>query len=253
MSDIKVSCTIIAFNEGDRIARTLESVQSIADEIVLVDSGSTDETCSIAKRFGATVVHNNWPGYGPQKRFAEDQAAHDWILNVDADEVLTDRLRDEIIEWKTNSELDFSGYRFHQTTVYPGRQRPRPFADFHNYVRLYDRRKMRFRKSLVHDTVDTQDLPTGQFAGECWHWSWRSLDHLAKKLDGYTTLQAKEIRKPVWQLRLRLPIEYPVLLFRYLFLKRHITGGWYGMKSAHVLARGRAARIRKFLAIQTNS
>ena len=248
---MKISCTIIAMNEGDRIARTLDSVSGIADETLVVDSGSSDATVEIARANGARVIHNDWPGYGPQKRFCEDHAEFDWILNLDADEILTEALRNEIIEWKRLDSPEFAGYRFHQTTVYPGRDKPRAFADYHNYVRLYDRREMRFHQSLVHDTVDTAGKPVGQFEGECWHWSWRSLGHLARKLDGYTTLQAREIRKPLWKLLLRYPIEYPVLLFRYLFLKRHITGGWYGMKAAHVLARGRAARIGKFIAARS--
>ena len=244
---IPVSCTVIACNEGDRIGKTLASVVDLVDEILVIDSGSTDNTIEVVKSFGAKVIHKDWSGYGPQKRFAEIQAEHDWILNLDADEVLSQKLQDEIKQWRAKPDPQFSGYRFHQTTIYPGRDKPRPFADFHNYIRLYDRREMRFHESLVHDTVDARGKPIGNFKGECWHWSWRSLDHLAKKLDTYTTLQAKELRKPQWVLLLRRPIEYPVLLFRYLFLKRHITGGWYGIKAAHTLAKGRAARMRKIL------
>lgn len=248
-----ISCTIITLNEGDRLAATLQSIAEIADEIVVVDSGSSDDTVVVAKGFGARVVHNDWPGYGPQKRFAEDQAAHDWILNLDADEVLTPQLQSEIIAWKQQEQPDCSGYRFRQVTIYPGKEGPRPFADYHDYIRLYDRRVMRFRESIVHDTVDDGGEPVGRFKGECWHWSWRSLDHLAKKLDGYTTLQAQELRKPLWQLRLRQPIEYPLLLARYLIAKRHITGGTYGIKAAHVLARERAKRISKIRAAQQGS
>lgn len=247
---IPITCTIIAYNEGDRIGRVLEAVVGLVDEIVVIDSGSTDDTIAVVKQFGARVIHNDWPGYGPQKRFAEDQANHNWILNLDGDEILTKELRDEIKQWRLGGKPEFSGYRFHQTTVYPGKKHPRPFADFHDYIRLYDRREMRFHNSLVHDAVDSKGKPVGSFNGECWHWSWRSLDHLAKKLDSYTSLQAKEIRKPIWVLLLRRPVEYPVLLFRYLFLKRHITGGWYGIKAAHTLAKGRAARMNKILEAQ---
>ena len=244
-----ISCTIIAFNEADRIAATLKAAAQVCDEIVVIDSGSTDGTQEICGTLGARVIHNDWPGYGPQKRFAEDQAQHDWILNLDADEVPTEELLREIEAWK-QSEPEYLGYRFTQTTVYPGRGRPRPFADHHTYVRLYDRRAIRFRDSLVHDVVDIGNHEIGRFEGDCLHWSWRSLDHLARKLDGYTTLQAQEIRRPAWKLRLRRPVEYPVLLFRYLFLKRHITGGLYGIRAAHTIAKGRAARIPKILAAQ---
>ena len=102
----------------------------------------------------------------------------------------------------------------------------------------------------VEMTVDIKGHEVGQLQGDCWHWSWRSLGHLAKKLDGYTSLQATELRKPFWKLYLRRPVEYPILLFRYLFLKRHITGGIYGIAAAHTLAKGRAARIGKIIKAQ---
>ena len=244
-----ITCTIITLNEGDRLGRTLASVADIADEIVVVDSGSNDDTVAVAERAGARVVVHPFKGYGPQKRVAEDEASHDWVLNVDADEVLTAELQREIAAWK-REDPEFAGYRFRQVTVYPGAERPRWKADYHNYIRLYDRRKMRFRTSLVHDTVDEGDHAIGQLVGECWHWSWRSLDHLARKLNGYTNLQAKELRKPRWLLHLRRPVEYPFLLLRYLFLKAHITGGWYGVRSAHIFARERAKRVGRILQAQ---
>ena len=91
-----LSCCIIAHNEGDRIERCIRAAQPIVDEIVVVDSGSTDDTVAKAKALGAKVFYNAWDGYGPQKRFAEDCASHDWILNLDADEVVTPELAREI-------------------------------------------------------------------------------------------------------------------------------------------------------------
>ncbi len=245
---LRVSCTIISKNEGDRIARTIRSALSVVDEVVVVDSGSTDETRETCEALGARVIHNDWPGYGPQKRFAEDAATYDWILNLDADEVLSEGLQREIRLLREGGEPPFRGYRFKQVTVYPHEEAPRPFADFHHYVRLYDRRAMRFHDSLVHDTVDQRGQPVGQFKGVALHYSFRSLDHLAAKLDRYTTLQAKEIKKPAWQLKIRQPFEYSLLFMRYALFRRHFTGGRYGLQVAHTMAKGRAARIAKFLA-----
>ena len=244
----KITCTIISMNEADRIGRTIESALLVADEIVVIDSGSTDDTVAIAQGLGAKVTFNAWPGFGPQKRLAEDTATHDWVLNLDADEVLSDELILEIINWKKLYNSEPCGYKFKQITVYPKDTKPRVMADYHHYIRLYDRRKMRFANSLVHDAVEPGDHDIGVFSGDCLHYSWRSLEHLARKLDSYTTLQAKEIKKPVWQLKLRRPFEYPILFFRYYVVRCHFTGGLYGLKSAHTIARGRAARIRKFLA-----
>ncbi|MBN8726905.1 MAG: glycosyltransferase family 2 protein [Xanthomonadales bacterium] len=85
----KLSVFIIALNEADRIATALESVKMLADEIIVVDSGSTDDTTRIAELHGARVLYNQWPGYGPQKKFAEDACRYEWVLNIDADEALS--------------------------------------------------------------------------------------------------------------------------------------------------------------------
>ena len=87
-----LSCCIIAHNEGDRIERCIRAARDIVDEVVVVDCGSTDDTVAKAKALGAKVFYNAWDGYGPQKRFAEDCATNDWILNLDADEVVTPEL-----------------------------------------------------------------------------------------------------------------------------------------------------------------
>ena len=98
MPRLPVSCFIITKNEGDRIARTIRSVEPWVREVVVVDSGSTDSTASICGAEGAKVVSQSWLGFGGQKRFAEEQCHYDWVLNLDADEVATATLRDAIID-----------------------------------------------------------------------------------------------------------------------------------------------------------
>jgi len=242
-----ISCCIIAHNEGDRIARCIEAVRGIVDEVIVVDSGSTDDTVAKAQAMGAKVVFNAWDGYGPQKRFAEDCAANDWILNLDADEIVTPELAREIATLMRTPTGLLPAYRFRQVTVYPGHDRPRLWADYHNYVRLYDRRRVRFRASRVHDTVDTGDYPVGQLEGIALHYSWRTLEHVRAKLESYTDLQAKELRKPRWYILLRLPFEYPILFFRYYVMRRNFTGGLTGVRVTHEIARARTRRLLKML------
>jgi glycosyltransferase involved in cell wall biosynthesis len=244
---VPLSCSIIARDEGDRIERCILAVRPIVDEIVVVDSGSSDDTVAKAEALGAKVFFHAWDGYGPQKRFAEDCCTHDWILNLDADEVVTEKLAREISTLMRGSEPPLAAYRFRQVTIYPGHDRPRLWADFHNFVRLYDRRRVRFRQSRVHDTVDTEDYPVGQLGGVAWHYSWRTLDHVRSKLEKYTDLQAKELKKPRWLILLRLPFEYPVLFFRYFVLRRNFTGGWFGLRVAHEIAKARSRRLIKIL------
>lgn len=240
-----LSCCIIADNEGDRIERCIVAVRDIVDEIVVIDSGSTDDTVAKAEALGAKVFYNAWDGYGPQKRFAEDRAACDWILNLDADEVVTPELAREIAALMRAPAGLLPAYRFRQVTVYPGYDKPRLWADFHNYVRLYDRRRVRFRESRVHDTVDTKDFPVGQLRGVALHYSWRSLTHVRTKLESYTDLQAKELKKPRWYVLARLPFEYPILFFRYYIMRRNCTGGLTGLRITHEIARARWRRLLK--------
>jgi glycosyltransferase involved in cell wall biosynthesis len=98
MSRPPLSVTFITFNEAPRIEASLKAA-SFAEERIVVDSGSTDGTPEIARRMGAKVFHNPWPGYGAQKNYAAEKASHDWVLNLDADEVLTPELASEIQDW----------------------------------------------------------------------------------------------------------------------------------------------------------
>ena len=244
-----LSCCIIARNEADRIADCIRAVAGLVDEVVVIDSGSSDDTVAVAAGLGARVIHHDWPGYGPQKRFSEDCARHDWILNLDADEVVTPELYKEI-KSLMREKPPLSAYRFRIRNVYPGKTRPRLWADYHNYVRLYDRRVVRFRESLVHDTVDTATETVGQLQGAVMHFSARSYQHIRAKLDAYTNLQARVLTKPAWKIWLRLPFEYPFVFTRYFLFRCHFTGGWDGVYSSHLAAEARVKRLVKILDAQ---
>lgn len=246
---VRLSCTLITKNEEDRIGACLEALKDLADDIVVVDSGSKDNTVAIAKAFGARVFHNDWVGYGQQKRFAETQAQYDWILNLDADEVLTPELSEEI-RTLLQTEPPYAAYKMRIRNVYPNRSEPRLWADYHNYVRLYDRRRVRFRDSSVHDTVDVAGHPVGQLRGSVKHFSSRSYAHIRAKLDSYTDLQAKVLKKPLPALLLRLPFEYPLVFLRYYLFRCHFTGGWDGIYTSHIAASARVKRLTKMLAVK---
>lgn len=244
-----LSCCIITKNEALRIGDCIRAVSGLTDDIVVVDSGSTDDTVTIAESLGARVIHHDWPGYGPQKRYAEDCARHDWILNVDADEMVTPELAREI-KALLEAGPALSAYKFHIRNVYPNQSKPRLWADFHNYVRLYDRRAVRFRESTVHDTVDTKDEIVGQLKGSVTHFSARSYAHIRHKLDSYHAAQAKVLRKPPWVIWSRVPFEYPLTFIRYYLFRRHFTGGWDGVYSSHLAAATRTTRLFMILDAQ---
>jgi glycosyltransferase involved in cell wall biosynthesis len=99
-----LSVVLIAFNEGHHIAKCLLAAQGVADEIVVIDSGSTDDTVEVCKAYGAKVITHPWSGYSEQKNFGNNQATFDWILSLDADEVLSEALIQSILKWKNHPQ-----------------------------------------------------------------------------------------------------------------------------------------------------
>jgi glycosyltransferase involved in cell wall biosynthesis len=245
-----ISVTIITKNEAERLPRCLESVCAVADEVLVVDSGSTDATVEIAKASGATVMHHDWPGYGPQKRFAQEQAKHDYILNLDADEWLTPQAIAEIAALKARNFDGVGFFRYRIPNVYPGKATPRLLADENIYIRLYDRRRGGFPESLVFDEVKTDETVVNM-TGRIWHQSIQTLDILYRKELRYFRLQAQEIsQKPLRRLKwwIRIPFEYPAQFIKYYLVRRHITGGLFGLRVAHVMAWARTQRLLILLA-----
>ncbi|MBK1624248.1 glycosyltransferase family 2 protein [Afifella marina DSM 2698] len=246
---VPLSIFIITRNEADRLGETLAAVRGLTDDIVVVDSGSTDGTQELARRLGARVVHHDWQGFGPQKRFAEEQCRYDWLLNLDADEVPQPEVVGGISALFADGEPPLSLYRIRIVTIYPRHHHPRLFADFVSPVRLYDRRVARYSPSLTDDRVVDHGLPSGLVPGAVWHFSFRSFAHIRAKLDGYSDLQTieKAGRRSPLVLRLRLLTEYPMQFAKYFIFRRHWTGGVLGARYAHEIAAAKQRRIRRFL------
>lgn len=245
---IPVSCFIIAKNEADRIGRTIRAVRDRVDEVIVVDSGSTDGTQAVAEAEGARVIFNPWPGFGQQKRFAEEQCRNDWLLNLDADEVPTPELLDEIAALFRGGAPPRAVYGMAVDTVYPGRPAPRPWARDHYCLRLYDRRRARFKNSTLHDSVDPAGESVGHLAGRVHHFSVRSFEDLKRKLDERATYSARHSRPiPLPLLGLRLLSEFPLTFLKYYLGRGHFTGGLTGLRYAGVIAYYRWARILRLL------
>lgn len=162
----RVTATVITFNEAANIEAALASI-AFADEIVVVDSQSTDETVTIARRFTDRVIVRPWPGYVAQKNFAAEQASHDWILSLDADERVSAPLADEIREWARGDRPAAAapaGFRVPRATFHLGRwlRSTDWYPDFQ--LRLYDRRRARWRGRHVHESVQV-DGGVGRLSG----------------------------------------------------------------------------------------
>src|SRR4051795_13624409 len=173
---MKLTVTVITRDEADNIAAALQSV-SWADEIIVVDSHSTDETVSIARELASRVEVREWPGYSAQKNYSASLASHDWILSLDADERVTPELADEI-RTALGSEPAHAAFRIPRVTWHLGRwvRSTDWYPDYQD--RLYDRRQARWTGRYVHESLKA-DGSSGQLRGEIQHYAYRDIaDHL---------------------------------------------------------------------------
>ncbi|MEL6474939.1 MAG: glycosyltransferase family 2 protein [Pseudomonadota bacterium] len=247
MTTLPISVFLITRNEEARLPATLAALDW-ADQIVVVDSGSTDGTVEIARAAGADVHHRDWTGYGPQKCHAESLCRHDWMLNLDADEVVTPALEQELRAlWQVPPAP--GAWKLRILNVYPGDTRPRPFANDYNVVRLYHRDVGGYRDHPLFDRVDlAKGGKAEQLRAPVHHFPLIDWHHFIDKENRYSSYQAETAKPRRWiALRLRLVIEMPVAFVKFYFLRRHITGGWKGFFFALTAAFARTARIAKML------
>jgi glycosyltransferase involved in cell wall biosynthesis len=243
------SIFLITRDEEARLGQVLDAIECLSDDVVVVDSESSDNTVAIAEARGARVFHRDWTGYGAQKRFAEDQCRHDWLLNLDADEVLTPALCDELSALFASGDPALGAFKVRILNLYPGDSKPRPFANDYNVVRLYHRDVGRYRDDPVYDRVVLQEGVTPQqLAAPIHHHSITSWFHMVDKANRFTSHEIGKIAaKPRWELMLRLVTEMPLQFLRNYFLRGHWLGGWKGFVFALNTAFLRTLRIAKAL------
>jgi glycosyltransferase involved in cell wall biosynthesis len=186
----RVTVTIITLNEAAHIADAIDSA-AWADEVVVVDSGSTDDTLAIAGAKGAITQTRAWTGYVDQKNFAAGLASNDWIFSIDADERIPPALASEI-RALLSTEPSLPGYRVPRVTYHLGRWiRTTDFYPDYQ-MRLYDRRKARWQGRHVHESV-TVDGASGRLTVELEHYSYRNLSDHLDRINAYSTLAAKQM------------------------------------------------------------
>ncbi len=185
----KISAVLIAQDEEDRIEAALRSL-AFCDEIVVVDGGSRDSTPARVSALGARLLERPFDGFVAQKNFALDQARHDVVLSLDADEEVTHALKKEIQALAAGEALPLPGYRVPRVTHYLGREIRATdwYPDWQ--LRLFDRRRGRFEGDLVHESVKV-DGPVGRLSGEIIHRPYRDEDEHLRRIDRYTTLWAE--------------------------------------------------------------
>ncbi len=245
---LPLSIFIIARDEADRIGATISAVRELSDDIVVIDSGSTDETIAIATTLGARVVFHEWPGYGLQKQFGEDQCRHDWMLNLDADEVISGELVAGIRAIFASGEPEPAAWRLRIAETFPGENAPGWWAYALSPVRLYHRSIGRYAVSPVHDRVELKPGTTVRtLRGTAAHYSVRSLGEQLAKLNAYTDAQADDmIARGQGISRARMAVEFPANFIKAYLGRRHVLRGTYGFMTAMNHAFFRYLRAAKY-------
>ena len=233
---MKITAAIITFNEAENIQAACESV-AWADEILVVDSESTDDTRQIAMRCGARVIVNAWPGFSAQKQFATDAAAHDWIFSLDADERVSPKLQSSIAALRgANDESLADGYRVARRAFYMGRWIRGGGWYPDRQLRLFKRTRGHWRERLIHESVAMdQGARVETLNGDLLHYTIRdSAQHQHMIETRYAPLGAQQmLRDGRRTSSLRVKVAGPAAFVRSFVLK----GGWRDGRAGLTIAR----------------
>jgi glycosyltransferase involved in cell wall biosynthesis len=187
-----ISATVIAYNEEHNIADALQSL-SWANEIIVVDSGSTDGTLEICRRYTDKIFHRKWTGYVDQKSFAVENAAYDWIFSLDADERVSPELRGEILDLVARG-FSKAGYKIPRVAFFLGRWIRHGDWYPDSQLRLFDRRKGKWTGGQVHESVTIPGTP-GFLKGDIHHYTYRNLSDYLRRLELYSNLAALDYQQ----------------------------------------------------------
>ncbi|MEO0694666.1 MAG: glycosyltransferase family 2 protein [Pseudomonadota bacterium] len=238
-----VSAYIRTKNEARLIGEVVRAAQRAVDEVVIVDSGSTDETVAIAEAAGARIIHQEWLGNGSQKRVAEDACPSDWLFDLDADEIVSEELAKEIRALFANGTPAVTAFR---TPMYFAPPRGAPWIGFGQQVRhkLYNKRHHRIPD---HPVWDQFDVPPGAVIGTLkspiLHHAFRDTAHLVQKLNKNSSTRADNLRpKPYWILVVRILFAMPFYFAKRYFLDGFFRAGMDGFIFSSITAYGRWLR-----------
>ena len=236
----KISATIITLNEEDKIRQCLESLRDVADEIVVVDSLSTDNTKLICEEFGVKFVEQKWLGYSEQKNLANDIASHDWILSIDADEVLSDELKKSILKIKdtdfdTDNDVVFSfnrlnnycGKWIHHSGFYPDKK-----------IRIWNRKIGKW-EGIVHEVIKfSTKVKEVHLKGDLLHYSYAKPEDFEKQVFKFAELRAQHYFDKGKKCASLLKIISPIYFFiQHYFFRLGFLDGKEGFVMCKVAAK----------------
>lgn len=245
-----ISAYIRTKNEERMIRDVIRAAFQVADEVVLVDSGSTDRTIEIAEAEGARVIRESWHGWGKQKRIGEDAAKHDWLLDLDADEIVSPALATEMRALFASGEPQCPVYQCLMATVPPV---GKPWMNFYLMDRrkLYDRRVIRMPDHAMDDQFKPPPgMKIGHLKARLLHHSFTGLEQLEEKFNRHSSSAARAGKlRPFWYLALRLTLAKPIYFLNH-YLKRGLwRAGWYGFAISNIAAHGRWLKDAKMMEI----
>ena len=214
----KLSVLMITKNAAETLEKSLASVKKIADEIIIVDSKSTDRTVEIAKNYLAKVYIKEFTDIGKQRMFGLSKASGKWVLILDCDEIVSERLMHEIKSKVDNTRIKINGYYIPYQNFFLGQ--PLQFGgEDYKMLRLFRRIKLSIRPSLVHNRMDVKDIKTGYLKGKIFHHSYRSIFQMFSKFTDYGFRMAREKYIVGEKSSLKKIFLYPPHLFWARFIK----------------------------------
>jgi glycosyltransferase involved in cell wall biosynthesis len=222
MKQLPISAVLITLNEEQVIEKTLQALQW-CDEIVVVDSGSQDNTLAICQKYGCRVIYNAFEGYGKQKRFAVDCAANHWVFVVDADEVVPAALQQEIQEaMHALPQTGHSAFKLPRANYFMGKVLR--FGGEHNklYIRLFDKRAGNYNEDIVHEKAEIKGT-VGRLRNRLEHYSYRDIADYFNKLNKYTTSGAQQY----YQRGKKVSQAYIIARFPFTFIQLYVLKGLF--------------------------
>lgn len=246
----ELSVVIITYNEEKNIARCLDSIQGIADDVVVVDSFSSDKTEEICKRYNVNFIQCKWEGYSTTKNFANQVAKHNWILSLDADEALSEELKSSIRQLKAGNELCTAS--FNRLTNYCGTWIKHAGWYPDKKIRLFDRSNTQWG-GLIHEELVFQKAPTiRHLKGDCLHYSYYTIEQHIQQTEKFTNLSAADLfEKGKKATFIKLYISPIVKFIQSYIFQLGFLDGYHGFVVCRISARATYLKYYKLKQLST--